>query len=87
MGDLVFGSDNTLVFRSGDPGKGGAFVNYRIKKKKPERTLLKVEFQNGAPREAGVNGITNEDLLAIVADRLQCYQDGPFPCEENRLAL
>uniref|UniRef100_A0AAU8HYT4 Acb2/Tad1 hairpin domain-containing protein n=1 Tax=Rhizobium phage IG49 TaxID=3129228 RepID=A0AAU8HYT4_9CAUD len=44
-------------------------------------------FQNGPVLEAGVNGITQETLLAIVADRLASFQSGPFACEENGLAL
>ncbi len=32
-------------------------------------------------------GLTNEVLLAIVADRLYSFQGGQFPCEENAVAL
>jgi len=34
-----------------------------------------------------INGISNEALLAVVADRLECFQAGPFKCRENALAL
>lgn len=44
-------------------------------------------FQNGPINEKGVNGITQEVLLAIVADRLRSFQAGPFSCRENALAL
>jgi len=44
-------------------------------------------FQNGPIAEKGVNGITQEALLAIVIDRLRCFQDGPFSCRENAIAL
>ncbi|KVR99176.1 hypothetical protein WK29_30460 [Burkholderia vietnamiensis] len=44
-------------------------------------------FQNGPIAEAGVNGITQEVLLAIVADRLRSFQAGPYACRENALAL
>jgi hypothetical protein len=44
-------------------------------------------FQNGPISEKGVNGITQEVLLAIVADRLRSFQAGPFACRENALAL
>ncbi|MCK6488310.1 MAG: hypothetical protein L6R48_08280 [Planctomycetes bacterium] len=44
-------------------------------------------FQNGPIAEVGVNGITQEVLLAIVADRLRSFQAGPFSCRENALAL
>src|SRR5262245_24584755 len=46
-----------------------------------------VLFQNGPIGEVGVNGVTHEALLAIVADRLRSFQAGPFSCRENALAL
>ena len=44
-------------------------------------------FQRGPVKEVGINGITEQVLLAIVADRLECFQNGPYPCRENALAL
>ena len=44
-------------------------------------------FQNGPINEVGVNGVTQEVLLAIVIDRLKSFQAGPFACRENALAL
>lgn len=44
-------------------------------------------FQNGTIPENGVNGVTQEVLLAIVTDRLRSFQAGPFSCRENALAL
>jgi len=44
-------------------------------------------FQNGPIPEAGVNGVTHEALLAIVADRLRSFQAGPFACKANACAL
>jgi hypothetical protein len=44
-------------------------------------------FQNGPIAEAGVNGISNEALLAIVQDRLEGFQSGEFACRENAIAL
>ena len=48
-----------------------------------------VLFQNGAINEGGVgvNGVTHEALLAIVADRLRSFQAGPYSCKENACAL
>ncbi len=48
---------------------------------------LPVIFQNGPIAEAGVNGITHEVLLAIVADRLRCFQEGAYANEFNAAAL
>ncbi len=46
-----------------------------------------VLFQNGPIKELGVNGVTQEALLAIVIDRLRCFQEGPFACQDNEDAL
>lgn len=46
-----------------------------------------IGFQNGPIKEAGVNGITQEALVAIVIDRLRSFQAGPFSCRENAIAL
>jgi hypothetical protein len=75
-----------------DPGVGGAHHQYRISGVQgpldhhPIPTI-DLRFQNGAVDEVGANGITNESLLAIVIDRLQGFQSGPFKCRENALAL
>ena len=46
-----------------------------------------VEFQDGPVKEAGVNGIHNEDLIAIVIDRLRGFQSGDYACSDNVFAL
>lgn len=46
-----------------------------------------IKFQNGPINENGINGLTQEVLLAIVADRLRSFQAGKFACRENALAL
>jgi len=78
------------------PGDGGANHKYIIMG--PDRNYgggvgvapswsVNLNFQNGPIKEKGVNGITNEALLAIVQDRLEGFQCGPFACEENATAL
>ncbi len=46
-----------------------------------------VKFQKGPVKENGVNGCFQEDLIAIVIDRLRYFQAGDFACRENALAL
>lgn len=48
---------------------------------------ITVKFQEGPIGEMGVNGISNEALLAIVEDRLLGFQSSQFSCRENALAL
>lgn len=66
------------------PGSGGASHLYRIKV--ANKTTI-IAFQNGPIAEAGVNGLTQEVLLAIVVDRLESFQRGPFKCKDNEDAL
>jgi hypothetical protein len=67
---------------------GGACHKYKVVTvKSPTAEVAFVDFQNGPVKEAGVNGCHNEDLLAIVIDRLEHFQKGPFGCRENALAL
>lgn len=49
--------------------------------------VLNIFFQNGPINEKGVNGVTQEALIAICIDRLQAFQAGPYACRENAIAL
>jgi hypothetical protein len=44
-------------------------------------------FQDGPVTARGVNGLTSEVLLAILADRLRGFQLGPYANEYNEKAL
>lgn len=48
---------------------------------------LNIQFQSGAIVDGQWNGITNEVLLAIVLDRLQLFQAGEYPCDQNEKAI
>ena len=48
---------------------------------------LIIPFQNGPVLQSGVNGVTHEVLLAIVADRLRAFQAGQFANPYNAEAL
>lgn len=74
-----------------EPGAGGA--NHRYNIDGPDSlysaTSFRVEimFQKGPIQEAGVNGISQEALLAVVIDRLRSFQAGQYSCRENAIAL
>lgn len=75
-----------------EPGHGGACHVYGIRQKdtpleKQGDAHTVIAFQNGPIQEFGVNGISQEALLAIVIDRLHCFQEGPFANEYNERAL
>lgn len=80
-----------------EPGSGGAHHEYEVWLKpesgaprsvESDAPVIKVSFQNGPIATAqDANGGTNEALLAIVIDRLQCFSKGPYPSRETSIAL
>lgn len=81
------GMNESLTITATDaPGPGGANHHYEISGL-PFNSVCHIVFQNGGISEVGVNGISNESLLAIVADRLDKFQEGKFNCQENGKAL
>ncbi len=80
-----------LVQALDGPGPGGASHEYRIAVRSVDdpkrddspgqpRELAILRFQNGAVKVngEGVNGITHEALIAIIIDRLDAFQAGPY---------
>lgn len=91
-------NDRLTIKVMDEPGAGGAHHRYDIRgydesanPSTPEHDEIvpgvTILFQNGPIPEAGVNGVTHEALLAIVADRLRSFQAGPYSCKENACAL
>jgi hypothetical protein len=98
MRELIYGVEgkaaNLKTFAIDEPGHGGACHHYHVITQQGEAwtvglVLADIEFQNGPINEKGIGikGVQNEDLLAIVMDRLQGFQKGPYQCEDNALAL
>lgn len=95
-------NDTIEITVTDQPGAGGANHRYELNGIDFQRNnsffplihgltspngTFAVVFQNGPIPEKGVNGVTQEALLAIVEDRLASFQAGPFGCEENARAL
>ena len=70
-----------------EPGLGGANHAYDIGPVDSVWSDCKIRFQKGAVKDAGINGISDESLLAIVEDRLASFQDGDFACTDSGFAL
>ena len=94
-------NDTLTVTVADEPGAGGANHRYEVRGFNTETnpsepfndrygqpaTHTTILFQNGPINESGVNGVTHEVLLAIVADRLRSFQKGPYSCKANACAL
>jgi len=90
-------NDKLEILVTDEPGAGGANHRYEIRgfdtitnsSVQDEQAFqgLDIIFQNGPIPANGVNGITQEVLLEIIADRLRSFQAGPYACRENAIAL
>lgn len=49
--------------------------------------LASIHFQEGPIKEKGVNGVNNEDLIAMVITRLEHFNNSEFRCRENAVAI
>jgi hypothetical protein len=47
----------------------------------------RIHFQEGPIKECGVNGVCNEDLIAMVITRLEHFQKSEFSCRDNAMAI
>lgn len=70
-----------------DPSAGNASHVYGIQYGGPS-DMVKLQFQHG-PRgiPTSTAGVFDDDLLAILEDRISGFQSGPFACAENADAL
>jgi hypothetical protein len=85
MRHLLQTTSGLVLVATDPPGHGGASHVYEIVT--PKGSITEINFQNGPVEEVGVNGLTEEILLTIVADRLRSFQAGTYACRENALAL
>jgi hypothetical protein len=53
----------------------------------PQGILSEIHFQEGPIKECGVNGVCNEDLIAMVICRLEHFQKSEFACRDNAVAI
>jgi len=52
------------------------------------RDFIDIKFQEGPIKEVGgINGCQIEDVIDILVERLRGFQEGPYKCRENALAI
>lgn len=50
-------------------------------------SYIQIKFQEGPILEVGHNGCQIEDVIDVLLDRLRGFNEGPFRCRENSLAI
>jgi hypothetical protein len=79
----------TRVFHEDNPTYNAPhhFEVYADKGQAVPYQVGKVDFQEGPIKEVGVNGVMNEDLIAMVIARLEAFNNSDFRCRENSMAI
>jgi hypothetical protein len=78
---------NTFVSTEDNPHPvNGAHHRYSVRSDE-HNVIAVINFQNGPVKESGVNGLQNEDLIAMCIHRLKCFQSGQSACQANADAL
>jgi hypothetical protein len=90
--DLLTNKYTTVFCEPDNEMQYGAPHRFIVAKTQNEGTipcepLAEIHFQEGPIKECGVNGVCNEDLIAMVICRLEHFQKGQFACRENALAI
>ena len=80
-------TDSYTIIEHEDEVRFHAPHHFEIKKKSDLQTIVKIDMQEGPILENGVNGCCNEDLLNIVLSRLSGFQNSPYSCRENAIAI
>ncbi len=74
---------NVAALDDRDPKAGNASHAYGIQWGGP-KDVTHIQFQHGPRGVAGSTpGVFDDDLLAIIEDRLEGFQEGAFACQEN----
>lgn len=67
-------------------GPGGASHRYTVTA--DDHHVAGIQYQRGPRNEPGSTpGVLDSVLLAIVADRMRCFNEGPYRARENALVL
>jgi hypothetical protein len=85
-------NENIGVWATDEPGPGGACHQYLLDVQTLDNGNLNVsetplKFQKGPVKEHGINGVSDEALLAVIIDRAEGFASGPYSCKENDEAL
>ena len=86
--DLLTSKYTKVFHEEPEEMKFGAPHRFRVlSNEKPAEVICEVRFQEGPIKENGINGAANEDVINMVIARLEYFQQGPYKCRENAIAI
>lgn len=75
-------------FKFNTPHHFSVYGNQRLDRPEGQWVHMQdIHFQEGPIKEVGVNGVCNEDLIAMVICRLEHFNQSEFRCRENSMAI
>lgn len=88
----MFTGENTVVLAKKEKqfNSSGSYIildNNIDTDVKEDIVLTNINFQKGPVKEVGLNGCFIPDLLQIVINELQQFQNSDYRCTENTLAI
>jgi hypothetical protein len=80
------GLNELIKITTDEPDKSGAAHHYTMSMS--GSVPASIQFQQG-PRyvQDSIDGITEAAMLAVLIDRLQGFQQGPYGCRENAIII
>lgn len=87
MRKIEIGTDKYTEVYATDEKEYNANHRYVVNFGDSTQNCARINFQKGPIKETGINGCHNEDLIAIVIDRLQSFQESEYKCRENAIAI
>lgn len=85
--DLLTSNYTEVYHESEDQIIFNAPHHFNVLRKGTDKILTQVDFQKGPIRENGVNGVCNEDLIAMVICRLEHFQQSEYSSRDNAMAI
>ena len=76
------------VYRTGEPGPGGAYHEYVVAAPETQHILERIQFQKGPRKDPNAcHGVLDSDLLEIVRDRMRAFCSGEMTDPHTERAL
>lgn len=82
----IYTNDDGSLYVNAISEMNGANVDGHVYTLVSGRNSEQLRFQLGPVKEVGVNGLQNEQLIAVLVHRLGVLNKA-FPCRENSLAI
>lgn len=61
--------------------------SFEVRRVEDDKLVCAIHFQEGPVLECGSNGVANEDLINMVIERLEHFQNSEYACRENAVAI